>query len=401
MHLRRFVLVLGRLVLGKLVLGRLVLGLLLTVPAAALAADKPTAPSLDGFDDGIKHWQSTHGQDYPRYAPEQVAQIADNLLRYQHADGGWPVNQDPARILDQAERARLLGEQSRNGGSFDNRNSYTQVQYLAAAQARTGDARYRAAAVRGLDFILAQQLPGCGGWPHSVPARESYHGLITFADEVTPGVLSALRQTGSVDGARGQGDFAFVDAAQRQRIDAAVARGDDCVLRLQVRQDGIATAWAGQYDPATLQPVRGRRFELPSIVVDESVSTVRYLMSIPVPSPQVVAAVDAAVAWLRRVQLHGQRLETVQATAEQYRYHSSTSDRRLVADPAAPPLWARFYDLADNTVVLANREGERVASYDQIPRERRTGYNWYGTWPQSLLERDYPRWQQRLAQRKP
>jgi len=47
--------------------------------------------------------------------------------------------------------------------------------------------------------------------------------------------------------------------------------------------------------------------------------------------------------------------------------------------------------------VLANREGERVATFDQIPRERRTGYHWYGTWPQALITTDYPRWQQRTA----
>ncbi len=41
-----------------------------------------------------------HGDDYPRYAPDQVARIADNILLYQRSDGGWIENQDPARILD-------------------------------------------------------------------------------------------------------------------------------------------------------------------------------------------------------------------------------------------------------------------------------------------------------------
>ena len=28
--------------------------------------------------------------------------------------------------------------------------------------------------------------------------------------------------------------------------------------------------------------------------------------------------------------------------------------------------------------------------------ERRTGYAWYGSWPEGLLGKDYPGWKQRL-----
>ena len=48
-------------------------------------------------------------------------------------------------------------------------------------------------------------------------------------------------------------------------------------------------------------------------------------------------------------------------------------------------------------MVLATREGVRVAQYADIPRERRTGYTWYGNWPQNFLDRDYPKWQKRVA----
>ena len=72
-------------------------------------------------------------------------------------------------------------------------------------------------------------------------------------------------------------------------------------------------------------------------------------------------------------------------------------DRRLLADPSATPLWGRFHDLADNPVVLADRDGNRLQDYAQVSRERRTGYHWYGTWPQALLQRDAPAWRRRLA----
>ena len=364
------------------------LGVALMAPVAARAQD---APSLAGFGDAIHHWRNVHGDKFPRHAADEVAKIADTILLYQRVDGGWKENEDPARIPDADTRARFAEEARKSGGSFDNRNIYTQLDYLATAWAITGDARYRDGSLRGLEFTLAQQIPSCGGWPHTVPASQSYHPHITIADDVTAGVLGTLRKVLD-DRAR----YAFVDAATLARVRDAVTRGDACLLRLQVRQGDRLTGWAGQYDATTLQPAQGRKFELPSITGQETVGVVRYLMSIPSPSPAVIAAVDGAVDWLRRVELKGWRIETFDAPPEQFRYHASDKDRRLVADPEAST-WARFHDLADNSAVLADREGRRLARFDEVTRERRTGYEWYGSWPRALLKSEYPRWRAALG----
>lgn len=372
----------------------LLTGLACMLAPVASAGTAP-APSLAGFEDAIHHWRNVHGDAYPRYLPEDVAKIADNILRYQRVDGGWMENQDPARILDDAEKARFDAEARKSGGSFDNRNIYTQLDYLATAYAITGDVRYRDGSLKGLEFTLAQQIPSCGGWPHTVPATQSYHPHITLADDVTAGVLGTLRKV-LTDRRR----YAFIDAPLRARVKAAVDAGDACLLRLQVRQGDTLAGWAGQYDAKTLHPAQGRAFELPSITGQETVGVVRYLMSIPDPSPEVVKAVDGAVAWLRRVEITGWRIETFDAPAEQFQYHSSAQDRRLVADPSASGLWARFYDVNDNSVVLATRDSQRVARYQDIPRERRTGYEWYGHWPERLLSTEYPQWTSQHASSK-
>jgi len=369
-------------------------GMAATAAHAAPPAAAPAIP-VGGFNDGVNHWRSGHADGYARLEPQQYRQIADNLLLLQRRSGGWPVNQDPLRVLDAAAREAARAARDEPGGSFDNRTTYTQVDYLAEAFARSSDSRYRDAALRGLDFILDQQIQRCGGWPHSVPARTDYHERITFADDVTSGVLATLRQVQHAP------RFAFVDAARRARVATAVQRGDACLLRLQVRQHGQPTLWAGQYDATTLQPAPGRKFELAALVTDESVGVVRYLMSIPDPSPQTVQAIEGALAWFQANALHGLRLQTVDAPAEQFAHHRSTVDRRLLADPAAPPLWGRFHDLADNSVVLANRRGERLQTYEQVGRERRTGYHWYGTWPQALLDRDAPAWRARIGRPAP
>jgi PelA/Pel-15E family pectate lyase len=363
------------------------------VPTAApAAARRYTAVSLAGLADGIHHYRNRNGSGYATYAPDQIVEIADNVLLYQRANGGWIENQDPTRILGEAERAQLVADKARPEVSFDNRNVFSQVEYLGAVYEQTRDARHRDASLRGVDVLLAHQYESCGGWPHTVPGREPYHAHITIADDVTSGALTVLRRV-----AAGARPFAFADPALRARARDAVARGDACLLRLQVVQRGAPTGWAGQYDRETLRPALGRSYELPAIVSQESTEVVRYLMGIEAPSPEVVRAIEAAVAWLQRSKLAGLRLETFAAEPVKYKYHSSTTDRRLVEDPAAPPLWARFYDLDDNSVVLANRDGKRVAAYADIARERRTGYSWYGDWPARLLADDYPAWKERLG----
>jgi PelA/Pel-15E family pectate lyase len=361
------------------------------IPVTAISA----APSLAGFDDAIHHWQNRHGSDYARYAPDDVTAIAGNILLLQHNNGGWIENRDPARILSAEEKAAALAEKTSPDFSFDNRNIYTQVAYLMAAYEQTGRKDYRDSALKGLDLILSQQMKACGGWPHTVPAKQSYHPKLTIADEVTSGNLHLLRQI-----KESAYPFKSIDETRRDQSSDSVAKGEACLLKLQVRQKGQLTGWAGQYDPVSLAPSGGRSFELPAIVSQETVEVLRYLMTISDPSPEVVASIEGAVAWLKRSRIDGVRLETFTLpTPVKYDYHTATIDRRLVADPSAPPLWARFYDLDDNSVVLANRDGKRAAVYSDIHPERRSGYAWYGEWPATIINVEYPHWKAGLAKR--
>ena len=69
----------------------------------------------------------------------------------------------------------------------------------------TGDARYRAAFERGVDYLLAAQYPN-GGWPQFFPLREGYYSRITYNDNAMVHVLTVLR-----DAAAGKPPYAFVD----------------------------------------------------------------------------------------------------------------------------------------------------------------------------------------------
>ena len=104
--------------------------------------------------------------------------------------------------------------------------------------------------------MLAAQFPN-GGWPQVWPLEGGYHDAITYNDDAIGDITSLLTQVAS-----GQGSFAFVTPALRNKAADAERRAIDCVLATQVRIDGRLTAWAQQYDPVTLQPAgfgRGQR----------------------------------------------------------------------------------------------------------------------------------------------
>ena len=71
-------------------------------------------PSLEGFMDGIHHWNLEHKErNYKRLEPTQYREIANNLLAYQNTDGGWPKNIDWLGILPADSVKQALKERYR------------------------------------------------------------------------------------------------------------------------------------------------------------------------------------------------------------------------------------------------------------------------------------------------
>lgn len=348
--------------------------------------------SVSGFADGAKHFRDGTGKEsYERYATTQVREIADNILRFQRGNGGWPSNWDPQRILSEEEQKELEAAREKLDSTLDNRATYTQITYLAEAHRQTQDARYSDAALRGIAFLLEAQHP-CGGFPHSYPNKANYRPYITFMDDVTAGALGMLR-----DAVADTATYSFVDGPLRARMADAVTRGTACILRLQQPWQGVPAVWAGQYNPDTIEPTSARMFEQPGFVCAESVNVVKYLMEIEAPSPEVIAAIEGAVKWFELSKIAGLRLEVFKIAPVRFDNHTCTRDVRVVEDPAAPPLWARFYEFDTNRPFMANRDGKKVYALSEVSLERRSGYNWYGTYPAQLLKKDYPSWRQRHA----
>ena len=324
-------------------------------------------------------WADINKQPAAWYATADARALADSIVQYQTDSGGWPKNRD----MTQPPDAEFLANTAMDhrAATIDNDATIIQLRYLGRVIAATDATRYGAAFRKGFDYLLAAQYAN-GGWPQYFPLQEGYYTHITFNDNAMINVMEVLR-----DAAGGKDPFAFVDAARREKARAAVDRGIACILRCQVTLDGVKTVWCAQHDEKTFAPAKARAYEHPSLSGSESVGIVRFLMAIDRPGPDVVAAVTGAAAWFEKTRLTGFRYEVVDAPEI-----PGGRDRRVIPDPQAGPLWARFYEIGTNRPIFSGRDSVMRYAVSEIEPERRNGYSWYGAWPRQLLEKDYPAW---------
>lgn len=334
-------------------------------------------------------WDACLSQMPGWYSSKEAIRIADNVLFYQRDTGGWFKNIDMAQELTEKNRQVLIVEKKNlNDSTIDNNATTDQIQYLAKVYNATKIERFKEGCLKGIDYLLKAQYPN-GGWPQYYPKGNlEYHMRITYNDEAMIRVMNLLRE---IAGATNP-DFKFVDKARKSQADQAVAKGIDCILKSQIRVNGKLTAWCAQHDQKTLAPAEARSYELISISGQESAGIIRFLMSIDKPSPQVIAAVQGAVAWLDSVKITGIKVidKPDPSLAEGF-------DRVVIQDQTAPPTWARFYEIGTNKPFFCGRDGVKKFSLAEIEYERRVNYQWYTNNPALLLAREYPEWQAKWA----
>jgi PelA/Pel-15E family pectate lyase len=321
-------------------------------------------------------WKEAQRNDAEWFRSEEGKRVVENVLLYQLPCRGWPKNIDMAEPLSDSAKKKLA--RRRESGTIDNGATYTPLRFLASAYSATPDERILDAFNKGLDYLFEAQYDN-GGWPIYYPLKGDYDDHIHFNDNAVSGVLQLMD-----DIADGTEPFEFVDDQRRQRAKAAFNKGIDCILKCQVVIDGKRTAWCAQHDEKTLEPAPARTFEPVSLSGNESVGLVRCLMRVDKPSPEIIAAVRDAVAWLENVKINGIRIVNVETPEGR--------DRAVKEDSDAPPLWARFYEIGTNRPIFTGRDGVVRYHYRDIERERRLGYAYYGDWPKKLLEKEYPAW---------
>jgi len=362
----------------------------------ASAQNKKLAIDPAPFADAAHHWYDIYEKsnvisakpNQPRYKPEQISRIADNILLYQKSNGGWPKNYDIFAILTPQQKDSLINAKGILNTTFDNGTTYTHIAALAQVYSVTHVVKYKVAALKGIDFILAAQYKN-GGWPQYFPLENNYSRHITFNDGGMIGIMELMKNI--LDRNR---QYLFVDKEHLKKINTAYEKGLDCIIKTQINEAGTPTAWCQQYDEITLQPAWARKFEPPSICNGESSGIVLFLMSINNPSKQIIKAIQYAVKWFDQSKIYNTKVKVIPAPLMHYQYRTSSTDRVVVNDPQAPPVWTRYYELKTHRPIFCNRDSSIVYSLAEVDRERRDGYAWYTYAPQKVLN-EYPAWQKK------
>lgn len=354
---------------------------------AALAAERkpglavPPPPQEDAHSNSMPL-----DRDATWYGTPEARHIADVIVSFQTTAGGWGKNQSRAgalRLPGQAYVPDNISHYLSEGdfdtprdpawnyvGTLDNGATTTELRFLALvclwAPDAAGDA-YRASFLRGVRYLLSAQFPN-GGWPQVWPLEGGYHDAITYNDDAV--TLAAELLT-----AVGDGNYRFVPQDLRVQAAAAARHALDCILATQVVADGHRTIWGQQHDALILAPVSARNFEPPVLASGESANLMIYLMWQSQPSAELQTAIRAAAQWFKAAAI----------TGFAWTGRDTPGGRRLVAQPGAGPLWARFYTAEPMRPVFGDRDKTLHDDVGELTLERRNGYNWYVTDPHKAL----------------
>ena len=363
---------------------------------------KTVSISLEPFGDSMRHWYGIHDDgniinpkaNQPKYPESEITQIADNILLYQRNNGGWPKNYDMQAILIPEQVDSLIKTKDMIHTTFDNSTTYTHIEYLAQVYSQTHIEKYKDACLKGIQFVLAAQFSN-GGWPQYYPLEEgNYSRRITFNDGAYLGVIKMLKRVVDHDPI-----FAFVGKDVRNEVELAYSKGLECILTLQIIDNGKLTVWCQQHDEVTLQPAWARAYEPPSICNGESASIILFLMSLEKPNQEIIESIQSAVKWFNDSKILYTKVKTIQAPPEKSQWRTSTTDRVVVVDSLAPPIWTRYYELGTEKPLFSDRNSKFYYSMAEVSRERRSGYGWYTYAPQEVLDK-YPDWQKKWTPEK-
>jgi PelA/Pel-15E family pectate lyase len=372
--------------------------------AAEQKAAGNTSPKHEMGGRGMYALRADHPADW--WTGDDALKAARNIVTYQVADGGWSKNIDMVarprapgdlydadnenRFPDAADFDKPVDPNWHYIATLDNDSTWMQIRFLArvatallAAHRDADAAPFCASVNRGVQYLLDSEYPN-GGWPQVWPLEGGYHDAITINDDAMTHAVEILH-----DVATGAADYRFVPAALQHHAGPAAERGIECLLKLQIVENGVKTVWAQQYDALTLEPTSARNYEIAALTSDESFPIVEFFMNLSNSTPAEIAAVHAACAWFTKVEIFGYRFGSGNFMADR----ASPGGRKLTAVTGAGPMWARYYQIGTDKPIFGDRDKTIHDDVNDLSLERRNGYAWFNTAGVAVLN-DYKTWAQ-------
>lgn len=342
------------------------LGLTLAISAFAAYAPPATAVSkINSYRGYSELTKAASGMDIDQYAY--------NMTTWQISNGGFYK-----AMADKYKSAYSGGQKSewraKDGsdlGTIDNNATIQEMRLLAVRYKETNNNNYKVAFKtsfnKAVNFLLTMQRSK-GGLPQVWPKRGNYSDQITLNDNA---MIRAMVTMMDIANKTSPFDSDIIDEATRSKMQGAMDKAIDYLLKAQIVNNGNLTVWCAQHDTNSLAPVGARAYELPSKSGNESMGVVWFLMNWPEQTEAIQKAVKGAIAWYKKNKLKDKAF-------------SKTAG---VVDKAGSSLWFRFYEVNSDDYFFCDRDGASTKTQDfmKISEERRTGYQWAGDYGSAIL----------------
>lgn len=303
-----------------------------------------------------------------------IDQYAYNMTTWQISNGGFYK-----AMADKYKSAYAGGQKSEwraaNGGdlaTIDNDATVQEMRLLAVRYKETTNATYKAAFKKSfnsaVNFLLTMQR-STGGLPQVWPKRGNYSDHITLNDNA---MVRAMVTMMDIANKSAPFDSDIIDDATRSKMQGALDKAINYLLKAQIVNNGVPTVWCAQHDTANYAPRPARAYELESKSGSESAGVVWFLMNWPNQTPEIQLAVKSAINWYRKTRV----------TDLYFNKSAGTFEVR-----SGKVLWYRFYEVNNDNYFFCDRDGASTKTQDftKISEERRTGYQWAGDYGTALL----------------
>lgn len=289
---------------------------------------------------------------------EEAQLVADQMVCMQLKSGGWAKS---SFSFDSCNSEKL----SKLRSTFDNSATIADTRFLLKYYYNSKKEKYLNSIYKSLNYIFKAQYPS-GAWPQFYPLikRPKYSSYATYNDDVMAGIMDVL--TSIVQDSR----YSFIDSEYRAMAEKSLEKALEFTLKSQIRHGDKLMGWAQQYDPETYDPLNARPFEPIAMSARETVAIIEILEHLNNKSSELKYSINSAKQWLKESQISG--------------FEWDQKKGILVVEPNSK-LWARFYDIESNKPIFGDSDGTVKMSIDQVSKERRLGYEWYGTWGTSVL----------------
>ena len=303
-----------------------------------------------------------------------IDQYTYNMTTWQIDNGGF------YKAMAESYKNRYSGGQksgwrSATGGdvgTIDNNATVQEMRLLAVRYKETTNASYKAAFKtsfnKAVNFLLTMQR-NSGGFPQVWPKRNDYSDHITLNDNA---MVRAMVTMMDIANKTSPFDSDIIDDATRSKMNGALEKAINYLLKAQIVNNGTPTVWCAQHDTANYAPRPARAYELESKSGSESAGVVWFLMNWPNQTEAIQKAVKSAIAWYKKTRVVGLYFNKKQGRFE---------------EREGNVLWYRFYEVNNDNYFFCDRGGASTKTQDftRISEERRTGYQWAGDYGTALI----------------